>query len=488
MSSGIRIHLDRRGHETGDVPVRVEIFDQAFNLQVQEWLAARSSHEFQLEPGVYGVRASVSSGNVFEQAVRVRSDEMQDCQVPLYDFSPHESHEWAYLTQPIDAPGKELLSDSRYEGVWMRLWQRQTDDGWGVQPLPIHNGSQVARAEDGVSYDFQAPGTGFYAVQVGGPKIPWKVVALPSSYQVMVLVRPASAPVGRVHPLEVVVSSDDWQMESLLALLGRGDMSKARDLVEQSELAEELLYGKVRNAAAAAVGGYFLLRVGSQKRLHNWANNLAEWFQWMPDGAIIHAWQHIAEARLDRSQKEVRLKQARDRLLEAVRRGFPLYTEGLRLLRDGLLLFARTARGEDQEIGNAFDWVSEYAAVADWSASTTTFTGEHPDKPSAKSRRGKPRGKDPLIYVYDVPLREAIRRGVLKAGEELIAVHDSSLRCTLDEQGMLNLPDGRSFKSLGAMDSALTGEAYGAWWSWLVASTGQPLGAEVQSLRILPDD
>ena len=288
-------------------------------------------------------------------------------------------------------------------------------------PLPIYDNSKVSWNEDGVSYRFQAPTAGPYALQVGGPHIPWKIVGLPPSYEVMVLVQPTPGPVDRVHPLDVVVSSNDFQLETLLALMQRGDTSSARNLVAESQLAEKFLYNKWENTAAAAGGGYFLLRVNDMERLHNWVNNLTNWFEWMADGPVIHAWQLIAEVRNDRSLVRVRLEQARGRLLEAVNRGVPLYTEGLRLLRNGLLLFDQRDKGNDGEIRAALAWVSEFVAAADWSGITTTFTGERPDNPSVKSPLGNPRGSDPLIYIFDVPLREAISRGVLKADEGIIA-------------------------------------------------------------------
>ena len=57
--------------------------------------------------------------------------------------------------------------------------------------------------------------------------------------------------------------------------------------------AEQLLQRKVADPAAAAVGGYCLLRTADRERLHDWPGNLADLYPEMPDGAIIHAWQLI---------------------------------------------------------------------------------------------------------------------------------------------------------------------------------------------------
>ena len=50
--------------------------------------------------------------------------------------------------------------------------------------------------------------------------------------------------------------------------------------------AEALLQGKVANPVGAALGGYALLRLNELDRLHDWPDNLAAWFAWLPDGAV----------------------------------------------------------------------------------------------------------------------------------------------------------------------------------------------------------
>jgi hypothetical protein len=262
-------------------------------------------------------------------------------------------------------------------------------------------------------------------------------------------------------------------------------MSTANDLVEKSQLAEELLYGKMRDSNAAAVGGYFLLRVGSTKRLRDWAGNLDNWFPWLPDGAIIHAWQLIREVKQDPSQESALLEQARLRLLDAMKRGFPLYTEGLRLLRDGLILSDQKVKGSDMEIRQALEKVGSYIAAADWSVGNTTFTGATPDEPSTKVQLGIPGMRDSLVYVYDVPLHEAIQVGLLQPGEELVVdLPGGPQRSKVGSDGMLELEDGRTFNNLGELQAALTGKASGAWDAWRVASTNAGLANIVQNLRL----
>jgi hypothetical protein len=48
MNSGVRIHLEAHGNESGDVPVKIEIFDQSFNSVEQKWVTPKESPEFSL--------------------------------------------------------------------------------------------------------------------------------------------------------------------------------------------------------------------------------------------------------------------------------------------------------------------------------------------------------------------------------------------------------------------------------------------------------
>src|SRR5205823_5460912 len=65
---------------------------------------------------------------------------------------------------------------------------------------------------------------------------------------------------------------------------------RAADQVRGAQ-AEQMLRDKLMDPLGAAVGGYYLLRSESLTLMHDWPNNFANWIEWLPDGAIIHAWQ-----------------------------------------------------------------------------------------------------------------------------------------------------------------------------------------------------
>src|SRR5207244_1700830 len=74
---------------------------------------------------------------------------------------------------------------------------------------------------------------------------------------------------------------------------------------------------------------------GTLPRWTNWLENLMNWFDWLPDGAIIHAAYLLKTARtredLDKSLYSLKT---------AFRRGIPFYTAGLQHLLNGLYTFS----------------------------------------------------------------------------------------------------------------------------------------------------
>lgn len=467
MNTGTRITL--WSHNDG-TPAEIEVRSAALKPIRKEWMFANENKplEIKLDPGVYVLSAKAPSGEANEIIAEIQKGEIFEHQFYLGSFSPHEDHEWAYVTQPLKGQVTGRLSESRYQGIWMQLWRRRLNGGWEVEPISIPEELYISRHEDGVSYTFRRqPSDHLYALQVGGPFVHWKITALPSSYTTRVLIRPAAGPRGRVHPLEVIVSSENLQLESLLTLLQEGKASASSALVEQAKLAERFLFAKHDNTAAAAIGGYFLLKVNDLSRLHDWANTLANRFEWLPDGAIIHAWQLIAQYRSQTTRPKNLLDHAQERLLQAIDRGFPLYSEGLRLLREGLLFFNQYRKGKDEAVEQAIKHMGKYFDAANWAVTSTSFTGIEPALPSRESRRGTPADKDNLVYIFDVPMREAVRRGALNIGETFISeppFYEGSV--TVNEKAQLELSDGRTFRSLEAVETALTKSSESLWFNW----------------------
>ena len=104
--------------------------------------------------------------------------------------------------------------------------------------------------------------------------------------------------------------------------------------------AEGLLRGKVQDPIGAALGGYALVRLNELHRVRDWADNLANWFDWLPDGPVI-----AGEVAARRGEDD----KARSHFEEASRRGLPLFSEGMSLYANRMPQLVGAAEGAQVE-------------------------------------------------------------------------------------------------------------------------------------------
>lgn len=131
------------------------------------------------------------------------------------------------------------------------------------------------------------------------------------------------------------------------------------------DIARLMLLGKSRHPLAAALGGYALLRLGETEKMRDWPTNLARWYEWLPDGEVIAG--ELAAKRGDDVNALVRFT-------EAVRRGPPVFTDGLSVLTARLRSFVARPQLSDQAcLGLA--QVHQWAAHADLSSLCLTMSG-----------------------------------------------------------------------------------------------------------------
>jgi hypothetical protein len=159
---------------------------------------------------------------------------------------------------------------------------------------------------------------------------------------------------------------------ALLGYLGSGDPNSA--LAVSSDLydaAKGSLWAKLENPYAAAAGGYVLLRTLRSDTIpdwYGWPRNLATWFRWLPDGAVICGWQQLL------LETDEGLTEARDWFLKAVDRGIPVFTEGVRLLLRGLTAVANAQRGvHDASLDRALRTARAFGAAVDITQPVTTY-------------------------------------------------------------------------------------------------------------------
>lgn len=167
------------------------------------------------------------------------------------------------------------------------------------------------------------------------------------------------------HELCFTIELQSKEIEMLLRMLSAGEMGKAKSLFKHINFAENLLYNKIENPSYASLGGYFLLRTNSVDNLHHWPKNLADWFEWLPDGCIIHATQLMRGQHPD-------LGEVRKYLLKAYQRGVPQFTDGLKLLHEGLMrLYYINER--DEVIADVYKEVRNWLSCADPSSAFTVL-------------------------------------------------------------------------------------------------------------------
>lgn len=372
--------------DSNTIPKQIEVLDAGLALQESSWIESNTwNHD--LAPGVYMVRLNLPSGNRLEQVTQIRDGETTKLGFDISKFSPRESQEWMYLTKGNSGanPNSNRFKSATHQRspkpptqVSARRWQLDNFVWRAIDDIPIKN---EFINEFGETFIFSVP----YEMQVLEVAVSGKpscFVCLPAAYSIKCLIKLAEGPEGVVSELDVSISTSNEKAQALLSLLTSGDMARAKTLTSV-EGAESLLYSKMADPAAAAIGGYFLLRTGELARMHDWADNLANRFPWMPDGSIIHAWQMIHEA-----GQTVNVAAVRERFLEAVNRGIPIYTEGIRLLYDGLTILSCEFKKQDKSVEQALERIKRYTTYVDMSQETTTYTGAYPDQPGADKKDG----------------------------------------------------------------------------------------------------
>ena len=389
----LRIQFDVSAPENREAPVAVEVFDQLMQRVWSGSLSLSERHELDVPAGHYTVRAYMPSGEIVVAQAEVQSGTIAPQDVVLFpeSVSPRESLAWAYVLKGAARADPEVRVLGEIDGViapWVCLWERTLNGDWIPRPLSPGVLDQTIRQQDA-----RALGAlrlrlsdGQHWLQVGAANAPTKFIALPPSdvHETRVLLLQEERPDRDNDMLNVLVDSGDSEAEAMLGYLSIGAFDAARR-------AERLLQRKRDNPVGAAIGGYYLLRAGDTRRL-DWTSNLANWFPWLPDGAVIHAWLLLRQHEPDQDV-------ARERLLEAARRGIPIYTQGLRLLYDGLSVYYSRGMDTDSEVREALGRVGSYAAAADWEAQTTTFYAHHPTEPDPSPTFDAPDPNLPVVRL-----------------------------------------------------------------------------------------
>ncbi|PYQ10752.1 MAG: hypothetical protein DMF80_23415 [Acidobacteria bacterium] len=164
--------------------------------------------------------------------------------------------------------------------------------------------------------------------------LPWRQADLtgPGLVDVVVDAHETRAKGRREWPVRISVVVRDNVMASVFGYLAAGDLPTAARV---TETAVDMLYQKVENPLAAAGGAYVLVQQPIDPAHPPiwvpWLQNLRNWFEWLPDGAILDGWAH-----LNGIGRSANVKEASAAFVAAVERGVPFYSAGARLLFEGL--------------------------------------------------------------------------------------------------------------------------------------------------------
>ncbi len=218
-------------------------------------------------------------------------------------------------------------------------------------------------------------------VQLLQPKVPPLNMALPISPYIgcqLILTQQSD----RLLSVDVLLQHST--ADTLLRYIQRGLLKQAAAMTTSDDLqAEQLLFGKESHPIAAAAGAYALLRLGDLERLHNWTENLNNWFAWLPDGAAIRG-EHLA--RLGNHEEALSV------FLELPSRGLPIFSDGLSYAIDRLRLYSTIDDPNfniDTRSQTVLKQLQRFVPFADFREPLLTFTGVDPSNPD-----DKPLGED----------------------------------------------------------------------------------------------
>ncbi|MEA3044771.1 MAG: hypothetical protein QOH47_2609 [Sphingomonadales bacterium] len=68
-----------------------------------------------------------------------------------------------------------------------------------------------------------------------------------------------------------------------------GNLGAAGDVIDRTGILESIVRDKMSSPVAAAIATSYLLRCGRLNGLHTWPRNIADWFEWLPDGPVLWA-------------------------------------------------------------------------------------------------------------------------------------------------------------------------------------------------------
>lgn len=344
-------------------------------LMIPAGNAWSTGQSIDLAPGQYLVEAYLPNGEVVTQTVDVQQGTVD---VHLRGTnSPHEWLSWQHfngytpsrtsgttdagakpiplelVAAPVSLP--HLLLDLWHGGDPAAVpWQHLN-----VPPRPDSHAPMFDPALNVTSYLYDSAkwnqGDRCYALTgnlLAVMPVPWRQTAAGGNAEVDVMLE--ATPDDHEWPVRMSVVVRDNIMSSVFGYLSSGDLPAAGRV---TDTAIHYLFEKVENPVAAAGGAYVLVRLPREPKKPEWApwlQNLRNWFPWLPDGAILDGWAHLQGI-----GRKADVKQALTAFLQAVDRGLPFYSSGVKLLYEGLSRIEATLNPKTR--AERFDFAYDFA-------------------------------------------------------------------------------------------------------------------------------
>jgi hypothetical protein len=352
------------------VVAAVEIYDSDLALRIR----TLSSEGVELDPGHYHVVARLPAGTRLTASINVLPDQLNDVRLgakpeslaePLAPRSPGTGTATARKQR---AGGHSPSYDKEPRRIARGKW---SDGEWQLWRSPERRLPLLYRSS------LIAPSVELRLTRE--PAVPqWSVV--PTS--ALRYLRPAAA-ADAGGPPRLTSRLRDRAADAVMAYVNRGQVLDAALMAQGvARQAENLLGGKKGDPVAAAAGAFALLTLGELDRLHDWTANLHNWFDWLPDGAVVYA-EHMALI----GDHE----QAAHTLRQLAIRGLPCLTVALTTAVNRLSIYVAADLGGD-ELRAVSERLTRYVIACDLMATVTSFTAYKAAEPlpRAPSHRGRP--------------------------------------------------------------------------------------------------
>ena len=396
--------------EGTNIPKLLEVLTPKRSVLYQKWVTGVNHELGSYYPGIYLLRVTLPSGLRRERVVELQSNKSLHFTFDLRFSDVSSDVEWAYYAKPnINRPNPNRMNykDNPLFTEIRVLTHR--NGSWHIEETLSDRNLSVSIDE--VGRVFKVDSNSFYQMLEVRPVEQLPIyVRLPPNNTIKILIRSQVSSQPLRHPLEVVASTENWTMETVLQVIKKGVLKLAEDFMDQQN-AEHLLREKYVDANAAAIGAYYLYLSGTYKKNVKWFQNLANDFPHLPDGPVIYASQLINKENPSKASIDL----SRRYFLLSAQRGLPVYTIGFKMLREGLIKMAGYFNNQDFEVNKALLMLEYYHRMMDYTKDLTTvipMTAPSPKDQLYELYSVVPGGAGNSDYIWKSPVNLIFNRNV----------------------------------------------------------------------------